>query len=317
MYRNVCTKMKLGSILFLLLFCKGGCQIINGVKAGPGQFPYVVQVHPEEPQIEVNLQNKHLRSPTIAGTGVIIGRKFVLTAAHLVRKEIKVSGRKTGVYRNYGEVYVVAGNLHLDYEPFGYIKKKVETILAHPSYDGQPDTYDIALLHLEQPFPFNDQSLGVSSIEMATKGPAVGDNCMIMGWGKTSWQWTETENGKIEAEYLDPTNYLMWGRTKISNTCSSRYRGEEFICGWHFGYSPGYSLTAKGDSGSPLVCLDEATGRNKLYGTHIGGDGDRPAVYAKLSFYRNWIDMWVEYFQGVEEDQINNEIFDIMNDLNN
>ena len=116
--------MKLGLILFLFMFCNVRGQIIRGQKATPAQFPYVVQVHTREPTIEPDFVHHEFVNPTETRTGVIIGKKFVLTAAHVVRREIEKDGEKTGEWETCPRVWVVGGNLHLEYRPFNPIRRE-------------------------------------------------------------------------------------------------------------------------------------------------------------------------------------------------
>jgi len=254
--------MKLGLILFLFMFCNVRGQIIRGQKATPAQFPYVVQVHTREPTIEPDFVHHEFVNPTETRTGVIIGEKFVLTAAHIVRKRRS----RTGHWIDSRGVWVVGGNLHLDdQQSFKYKIIEAENIDVHDWYNGNPETYDIALLHLTEPLPLDDESYGMSSINIGSNNPAIGTDCTVMGWGKTHMRW----NG--EWEYSVSTNYLLWGPTTVCNKCKRYYsrQQDKFICA--DGSQPGYTLTARGDSGGPLVCTDIETNRDMVYGTLIGG----------------------------------------------
>jgi len=116
--------MKLGLILFLFMFCNVRGQIIGGEIARPAQFPYVVQVHRKFPRIAPDFVNYRFINPSNKATGVIIGKKFVLTAAHVVTREIEKDGEKTGEWETCPRVWVVGGNLHLEYRPFNPIRRE-------------------------------------------------------------------------------------------------------------------------------------------------------------------------------------------------
>ena len=179
--------MKLGLILFLFMFCNVRGQIIRGQIATPAQFPYVVQVHRKFPRTDPDFVNREFLNPSHKATGVIIGKKFVLTAAHVVRREIEdENGQKTGQWETCPQVWVVGGDLHLEYCPFNPIVREAVDIEAHDGYDRNPDIYDIALLHLKNPFPL-DYGSGINSIEIGTNDPALGYECKVMGWGNTDW----------------------------------------------------------------------------------------------------------------------------------
>ena len=117
-------------------------QIEHGVKAYKNQFPYVVQVHNSKPNITDFFKKKFEHQGSRVCTGVIIAPKFVLTAAHCVGNFVKNAndGMKkmwaasTENFRLEDEMWVVAGNIHLDNAWFQYTVTKVDDIIPHRRY---------------------------------------------------------------------------------------------------------------------------------------------------------------------------------------
>ena len=70
----------------------------------------------------------------------------------------------------------------------------VETIVAHPFYDGQKLLYDYAILRTKELIPFSRTVNAACLPEFTTPEITDGKNLQISGWGKES---------KVFGEYKD------------------------------------------------------------------------------------------------------------------
>lgn len=85
--------------------------------------------------------------------------------------------------------------------------------------------------------------------------------------------WGQIEDGKYARNLREATFIILSGFATFS-------KGSQNI----YGYGLQGQKTLPGDSGSPLISLDQ----KKLYGIHVGQMGD-VAVSVSMSFYSNWI----------------------------
>jgi len=294
--------MKFRFILFLFMFCNVRGQIFNGKKAEPGKFRYVVQVHTREPVLVPDFEKDEFLNPSLICTGVIISKKFVLTAAHCVKTD-------ADKWKDEENAWVVGGNLHLDYKDiYKPIVREAYTIKSHDSYNRRNEaTMDIALLFFLIPLPLNRNSgLGSIPIGLKTDDPTAGKECQIMGWGNTQMGLA---GDKIV--HMDMAHYLMEGQAEVvtdRRTCAGIWSDAAHICveikkQYH-------ALPLQGDSGSPLVCkngngqdnvfgIAEAMGKIRNNGADLYGG---TANYSKLSSHKTWIDKTMARFMREERD---------------
>ncbi|XP_071988529.1 complement C1r-B subcomponent-like [Engystomops pustulosus] len=106
-------------------------RVINGKEAQNGNFPW----------------QAYLKHPGPAG-GVLIGEKWVLTAAHVLKSG---SGRKD---LDVNDLHLFLGDVHVDNLLMsGLVKAKAYYI--HPKYNTENFDHDIALIQLENPVTMN------------------------------------------------------------------------------------------------------------------------------------------------------------------
>lgn len=203
--------------------------------------------------------------------GVILNRRWVLTAAHCLGDPFDIDW-----------LVVVVGmyNKTKDEEPSRQTIEIVRNI-THPDYDSlNHNNNDIALLELAEDIRYAPEA---SPICLPTKDVAVSTMCVTTGWGR----------GAVIKE--DVLHQLMLPIID-QNVCSQPdWLGnnitDSMLCA---GYPEGGKDTCQGDSGGPLVCLE---GRKwVLYGLTSWGPGDvcggpnSPGVYTRIVKFLDWIE---------------------------
>ncbi|KAF4026120.1 hypothetical protein G4228_018325 [Cervus hanglu yarkandensis] len=232
-------------------------RIVGGTDASWGEWPW-----------QVSLQVK-LRAQSHLCGGSIIGRQWVLTAAHCFDGLLL-----SNIWRIYG------GILNLSEITTETSFSQVKEIIVHPNYKVSEGSHDIAIIKLEAPLNFTDLQKAICLPSKDDTKPVYTD-CWITGWGFTE------EKGKIQ-NTLQKANIPL-----ISNEeCQKSYRDykitKQMICA---GYKEGGKDACKGDSGGPLVCQHEETWH--LVGITSWGEGcarrEQPGVYTKVAEYMDWI----------------------------
>ncbi|XP_065777768.1 chymotrypsinogen A-like isoform X1 [Muntiacus reevesi] len=195
--------------------------------------------------------------------GALIGRQWVLTAAHC----------------NFSTVtdYLVIGRSYL-----GNIRNSdlipVKAVYIHPSFTQFPPNDDLSLLHLEKPVELGEF---VSTICLPGKDDKINllSKCLTAGWGITEPHQDEFPKTVQQAEV-----------PLISSISCRSYWGLEIkdtnICGGASG-----SSSCMGDSGGPLQC--GKGGQYKLIGVVSWGSSNchpaAPTVFTRISAYTDWI----------------------------
>jgi len=231
--------------------------IVGGQDATRGQWPWQVSLR--------NAANRHFCG------GVIINSNWVLTAAHCV------DGNSAGGLR------VVVGE-HDTRESNNANRQTymVTQIVSHPEYDfwAQFDA-DIALLQIASPIAMGP---GVAAACKPATSDFVGQSAVVSGWGTLTsgggslppvLQWVELPIPSNEDCY-----WSMWPADITDG----------MICA---GNIPEYERdSCQGDSGGPMVVQgnDGSWAVVGLVSWGFGCASGTPGVYARVSYYNDWID---------------------------
>ncbi|XP_053618613.1 venom serine protease-like isoform X2 [Plodia interpunctella] len=203
--------------------------------------------------------------------GVIISQRYVLTAAHCLKK------------RHPGDMAVVVGEHDVTTGDSPATRAyKVEDYLIHPGFDVNSSTdndYDIAIIRVSEDIAF---------------GPMVGPICLpfnytntdMTGRKLTALGWGFTQVGGVSSKVLRKVDLDVISQSQCQQAVS-QLTPRQFCT-----YTPGKD-TCQYDSGGPLLYTDPPTGTLfnigiVSYGDYCGMD-DSPAVNTKVTSYLTWI----------------------------
>ncbi|XP_031708467.1 chymotrypsin-like protease CTRL-1 [Anarrhichthys ocellatus] len=228
-------------------------KIVNGQNAVSGSWPW-----------QVSLQDG---SGFHFCGGSLINQYWVVTAAHC-----RVSSRSH---------HVILGEHDRQSNSEQIQVKSISRAITHPYYNAQNFNNDITLLKLSSPVQMSSR---VSPVCLASSSINIpyGTTCVTTGWGRTGQTSSPRYLQQTALPLLTPDQCKQyWGYNRISDA---------MICAGASGVS-----SCQGDSGGPLVC--ENSGAWSLVGIVSWGTSNcnvrTPAVYARVSYLRSWIDQTV------------------------
>uniref|UniRef100_A0A2C9GV82 Peptidase S1 domain-containing protein n=1 Tax=Anopheles dirus TaxID=7168 RepID=A0A2C9GV82_9DIPT len=239
-------------------------RVTNSFVATPGQFPYVAA----------------LLSEFLTGTGLcgatVLTNSFLLTAAHCVSQNaVLLANGGLAIMGAYDRTVVEPEQQRIRFESSG--------ITVHPQYTATELRYDIATILLNSPITYTGR---IQPIRL----PAVGDTRTfadvqgtVSGYGRTSGSSTAPASQYLRYAFVpimsnsDCQTYWSPLYVQNQNMCTSGANGQ----------SP-----CVGDSGSPLTAAS-ATGPLQVgvvsFGSAVGCTSGYPAVYARITFFLQWI----------------------------
>ncbi|MFN7684713.1 MAG: serine protease [Oligoflexia bacterium] len=229
--------------------------IVGGEDAAPGELPFIVSIQ--------------RRSGSHFCGGSLIGKRWVLTAAHCVD-----AGDES-------RIRVVAG-LHERRNPQGVQAIDIARVIQHPEYQSATITsdYDFALLELKDDAVFDSIALNDVEIEIPSDEEKA-QASVTAGWGTTS-------EGGMLSNILQKVTVPLVSKER----CEVAYPGkmsDRMICA---GLEAGMKDSCQGDSGGPLLVHDDHD-RPLLVGVVSWGAGcARPkkyGVYSKVNSVIEWI----------------------------
>lgn len=240
--------------------------IVGGTRAAPAEFPWQISL-----QMLVSTSWWAPKSFQHNCGGSILNERWLLTAAHCI-----ISPSKSD-YR------VVAGSNAWRLTGNNEQVMQVEQIIVHSGWNMANVKNDIALIKVSGSFKLNK---AVAPICLPGNDQFDQRTCVTSGWGKTT-------HGGVGSDDLLKVDLPI----VANSVCASRYRnvqGAEIdaqkICAGSLTVSG--KGVCQGDSGGPLAC-QQADGSYALAGvTSFGvvcGSRDHPAVYTRVSEYRDWI----------------------------
>lgn len=254
-------------------------KILGGERTDIDEFPWMALLEYSKP---------NGRSTSCGG--VLISKRYVLTAAHCVHaKKLPRSWRlenvRLGEYDTQtspdcivdGNVIVVCAD-----DP---ITVGVEEQIVHENYrpDSGNQQNDIALLRLTRDVPFTNY---VKPICLPSN-VAIGQKLYVAGWGQTENATKSNVKLKVSLPFVENENcqntYSTAGvKLGASQICAGGQKGKD---------------SCRGDSGGPLMHLErtrEDTGKWSVVGVVSFGPSpcgklEWPGVYTKVSAFVPWI----------------------------
>ncbi|KAM3962346.1 vitamin K-dependent protein C [Aphomia sociella] len=235
-------------------------RIIGGRPAPPGKWPWQVAV-----------LNRYKEA--FCG-GTLVSLRWVVTAAHCVRKRL----------------YVRLGEYDLVMKNRGEMEMRVTEAVIHPLYDPDTVVNDVAMLRLPAPAR-PDLGHGIACLPHPHQHLSPHTTCIILGWGKkrpTDLHGTRVlHEAQVSTIQQGVCRRSYWQYAITDNmVCAGRGRRD----------------SCAGDSGGPLLCRDRQM-RYYLQGITSFGDGcgkrGKYGIYTRTSGYVPWI-----------RDVMNNKYFD-------
>ncbi|XP_017876530.2 transmembrane protease serine 11A isoform X2 [Ceratina calcarata] len=235
-------------------------RIIGGKPSIPGSWPWQVAV-----------LNRY-REAFCGGT--LVSPRWVLTAAHCIRKRL----------------YVRIGEHDLTVQEGNELELRVDSITVHPEYDANIVDNDVAMLRLPVTLTMSP-SRGIACLPAPNQPLPAKQLCTIIGWGKS--RVTDNFGTDVLHEARIPIVSLEACRDVYVDYAIT----DNMFCA---GYLRGRMDSCAGDSGGPLLCQDPKKPNRPwtIFGITSFGEGcgkrGKFGIYAKLSNYVLWINKVME-----------------------
>ncbi|XP_011645766.1 trypsin-1-like [Pogonomyrmex barbatus] len=238
-------------IFCLALIVSASClepRIIGGVPTTITKHPYQVSIH---------------YNGKLACGGSIIGKQWILTAAHCVY------GGTRSLFR-----VRVASSYH---DEGGILITDIASIIVHNKYTSSTYDYDVALIKLSTPLTLGS-NVKLIVLALSSSNIKPGRTAIVAGWGKTS---VNSASSKILQSLVIPIV-----DEEVCRKIYARYRTvtSNMLCA---GFTTGEKDTCQGDSGGALVYNGVQIGIVS-WGAQCASVGF-PGVYTRISAIRQWI----------------------------
>ncbi len=241
-------------------------RIVGGEEATPGAWPW-----------QVALWDMDYDQWWGCG-GSLIGRNWILTAAHCVTSY--------GYVVPASDIGAAIGRHHL-YSTEGYLIGASE-VLVHPLFDDWTGAYDVALLRLASPAPLGG-NIALAPLATVADAPAyaAGAPAFATGWGTLQYNTGLYPSGLNQVEvqmYSDETC-----RADYTTIYGFDVLEDSMICA---GVPAGGKDTCNGDSGGPLVVRKGETGWIQVGITSWGyqcAEPNAPGIYSRVPSFVDWI----------------------------
>ncbi|XP_038221143.1 phenoloxidase-activating factor 2-like [Zerene cesonia] len=237
----------------------------NGNEAQFGEFPWVIAL-------------LDALNGSYVGVGVLIHPQVVMTGAHIA----KAFGPGTLKVRA-GEWDTQTNKERLEAQ-----ERLVSEIVIRHDFQPKSLRNDLALLRLDRPLELADH-INVICMPGDQQEFETNRNCVANGWGKNVFGKKGHYAVILKKVELDMVPFDSCN-AQLKQTRLGKFFNlhKSFVCA---GGQPGKD-TCQGDGGAPLAC-PIAPDRYTLTGLVAWGIGcgdQIPAVYARVSLFRRWVD---------------------------
>lgn len=252
-------------------------RIVGGNSTYEGEFPWAVSIQRHG--------NHHCG-------GVIVARRWILTAAHCVRSQlvgnlvVRTGGSTLARSPNH-----LGSHLERDYVVdqvvmHGDFSRYDNLTASQMKSSANTNNADIALLRLKQEIHWNELAWPVC-FPPKEAGNFSGHDAVVIGWGKLNEKSEEFSNElqKVKLSIIDNKVCQNWFRQAGREMPID----DRVICA---GFKNGGKDACHGDSGGPL--LSKINGHYAVVGVVSTGIGCArpllPGLYSRVSSYINWIE---------------------------
>ncbi|XP_017767893.1 PREDICTED: serine protease easter-like [Nicrophorus vespilloides] len=251
-------------------------RILSGIITGIDEFPWMALLE---------YVKKSDGTRTFYCGGSLIGKRYILTAAHCV------SGKTMNTHRL---INVRLGEWNIETEEDCINKKSfkectdppvnvgIEKVIVHPNYNDSVKSNDIALIRLNSDVHFSDfvRPICLPSDDDYAR---VGEKLFVAGWGRTETAKSSAVKLKVQV----PVTSRIYCRNKFRQA-NIPIRDGQICAGGEKGRD-----SCTGDSGGPLMKGNPETEQWFVagivsFGTTCGTES-WPAVYTHVSVYNDWI----------------------------
>lgn len=256
-------------------------RIVGGNNTYEGEFPWAVSIQRHG--------NHHCG-------GVIVGKRWILTAAHCVRNQLV----NNLIVRTGGHTLTRSNNHINSHLERDYL---VDQIIMHGDFSrydnltasqmkssANTNNADIALLRLKYDVYWNELAWPVC-FPNKDSGNFSGHDAVVIGWGKLNEKSEDFSNElqKVKLTIIDNKVCQNWFRQAGRDMPID----DRIICA---GFKSGGKDACHGDSGGPL--LSKINGHYVVVGVVSTGIGCArpllPGLYSRVSSYIGWIESYVD-----------------------
>ncbi|XP_056661671.1 tryptase beta-2-like [Monodelphis domestica] len=240
--------------------------IVGGVETREWEFPW---------QVSMRLFNTTNKSWMHRCGGSLIGLRWVLTAAHCIKK---TRPEPTNYMINLRQQYLYKGDRLWP----------VEKIIIHPNYVKFNVGADIALLKLKFPVTIS-QNVKIIRLPAASQKFTPEMECWVTGWGNIKFKVPLPRPYSLRKVQVPVMNSTACDKLyhKGSNVSPSvKIIFDDMLCAGETNKG-----SCQGDSGGALVCnvMGEWLQAGVVSWAIGCGLVNRPSVYARVSAYVKWI----------------------------
>ncbi|KAL7646623.1 UNVERIFIED_CONTAM: hypothetical protein RMT77_001874 [Armadillidium vulgare] len=251
-------------------------RVKGGIDAIEGEFPWLVSIRFSSGRDSIHLCG-----------GSLVHSRFVLTAAHCMQnKALKYINVMAGEYDVKGR------SLHEQI-------RSIRNVFMHNDF-AKGYLNDIAILELNEPVTW---SSFVRPICLPDSSVDAGSNSLdsqmmtVAGWGVTDENSKDGRNPrilqKVNVPVVDKNTCQKWFEIETNRSPNDpqyvHIYEENHICA---GYAEGKQDSCTGDSGGPLMKIDNS-GREVIVGIVSSGSGcgrpKVPGIYTRIVTYIPWI----------------------------